>query len=74
MLDELRAPNGEPIEEALVEANRQGMENVVRDNCFEPEEYNLIFAVHSKSFQQLWARSPMIPLTDWLRGWQRTRE
>lgn len=74
MLDELTAPNDEPIGEALVEANRQGLENVVRDNRFVLEEYYLIFAFYSKSFQHLWARSPMIPLTDWLCGGQRTRE
>ena len=73
-LRELRGPTNELLGEATAKAHRQGIEEVVRDRGYVPEEYLLKFAVHDNYYAHVWASSPVMPLTDWLRGNQRSRE
>lgn len=67
-LRKLRVPADDLLGEAMAEAYRQGLEDGVRDRGFVPKEYMLRFAVHDNYYVHVWASSPVMPLTDWLRG------
>ena len=73
-LQELRAPCGELLGEAMAEAYKQGLEKVVRDWRNVPPEYNLVFSVHDNYYSHAWAHSPITLLMDWLHGNQRSHE
>lgn len=68
--DQLRTPeDNEPLGEALTEAIRQGLEQLVENENINPEEYSLLVAIHSNSFNKVWSQSARhVPLNEWLHN------
>ena len=55
---QLRTPEeNEPLGEALTEAIRQGLQQVVQAENINPAQYSLLVAIHSNSFTNIWAQS-----------------
>lgn len=48
--------------------------NAVRERGYALANYSMQFAVHHSSCTNVWTRSPIITLTDWLESNQRSRE
>ena len=48
------ADENEPLGEALTEAIRQGLEQVVQAENINPAQYSLLLAIHSNSFTNSW--------------------
>ena len=67
---QLRTPNeNEPLGEALTEAIRQGLEQVVQAENINPAQHSLLLAIHSNSFTNIWAQSARgVPLNEWLHN------
>ena len=67
---QLRTPNeNEPLREALTEAIRQGLEQVVQAENINPAQHSLLLAIHSNSFTNIWAQSARgVPLNEWLHN------
>ena len=59
----------EPLGEALSEAIRQGLEQVVESENINREQYSLLLAIHSNSFTNGWAQSARhVPLNERLHN------
>ena len=64
----------EPLGEALTEAIRQGLEQVVQAENINPAQYSLLLAIHSNSFTNSWAQSARhVPLNEWLHNQEYAR-
>ena len=72
---QLRPADGhEPLGEALTEAIRQGLEQVVQAENINPAQYSLLLAIHSNSFTNSWAQSARhVPLNEWLHNQEYAR-
>ena len=72
---QLRTPNeNEPLGEALTEAIRQGLEQVVEAENLNPAQYSLLLAIHSNSFANSWVQSARhVPLNEWLHNQEHAR-
>ena len=72
---QLRTPNeNEPLGEALTEAIRQGLQQVVQAENINPVQYSLLLAIHSNSFTNIWAQSARgVPLNEWLHNQEYAR-
>ena len=72
---QLRTPNeNEPLGEALTEAIRQGLQQVVQAENINPAQYSLLLAIHSNSFTNIWAQSARgVPLNEWLHNQEYAR-
>ena len=66
---QLRTPEeNEPLGEALTEAVRQGLQQVVQAENIKPAQYSLL-VIHSNSFTDIWAQSARnVPLNEWLNN------
>ena len=63
-----------PLREALTEAIRQGLEQVVQAENINPTQYSLLLAIHSNSFTNSWAQSARhFPLNEWLHNQEYAR-
>ena len=63
------ADENEPLGEALTEAIRQGLEQVVQAENTNPAQYSLLLAIHSNSVTNSWAQSARhVPLNEWLHN------
>ena len=63
-----------PLGEALTEAIRQGLEQVVQAENINPAQYSLLLAIHSNSFTNSWAQSARhVPLNEWLHNQEYAR-
>lgn len=72
--EQLRDAEGEVLGEALMAAVMQGLRQVVVNEGFEVADYNLLIAVHSNSFRELWHQSRKnISLAEWLSNGEYTR-
>ena len=68
------ADEHEPLGEALTEAIRQGLEQVVQAENINPAQYSLLLAIHSNSFTNSWAQSARhVPLNEWLHNQEYAR-
>ena len=68
------ADEHEPLGEALTEAIRQGLEQVVQAENINPAQYSLLLAIHSNSFKNSWAQSARhVPLNEWLHNQEYAR-
>ena len=68
------ADEHEPLVEALTEAIRQGLEQVVQAENINPAQYSLLLAIHSNSFTNSWAQSARhVPLNEWLHNQEYAR-
>lgn len=72
-LEELRAPNGEKLEEAISQAFSDGIAGYLRDRGFAIHDYSMRMVIHHNSGTQLWTGSPVLPLNKWLEGSERSR-
>ena len=72
---QLRTPNeNEPLGEALTEAIRQGLEQVIEAENINLAQYSLLLAIHSNSFTNIWAQSARhVPLNEWLHNQEYAR-
>ena len=72
---QLRTPHeNEPLGEALTEAIRHGLEQVVEAENINPAQYFLLLAIHSNSFTNIWAQSARhVPLNEWLHNQEYAR-
>ena len=68
------ADENELLGEALTEAIRQGLEQVVQAENINPAQYSLLLAIHSNSFTNSWAQSARhVPLNEWLHNQEYAR-
>ena len=67
---QLRTPEeNELLGEALTEAIRQGLQQVVQAENNNPAQYSLLVAIYSNSFTNIWAQSARnVPLNEWLNN------
>ena len=67
---QLRTPEeNKPLGEALTEAIRQGLQQVVQAENINPAQYSLLVAIYSNSFTNIWAQSARnVPLNEWLNN------
>jgi len=73
-LEKLRPANGEVLGEAISEAFMQGLQQFIRSQNIQPvEEYSMSFQIHHNAGTHTWTSSPVIPLTEWLQGSERSR-
>ena len=72
---QLRTPdNNKPLGEAITEAIRQGLQQVVAEQQINPTDYSLLMALHSNSFTHVWSQSAHhVPLNEWLNNQEYTR-
>ena len=72
---QLRTPEeNKPLGEALTEAIRQGLQQVVQAENINPAQYSLLVAIHSNSFTNIWAQSARnVPLNEWLNNQEYAR-
>ena len=67
MFEQLQDAEGEVLGEVLTEAVMQGLRQVVVNEGIEIADYNLLIAVNSNSFRELWHQSRKnISLAEWL--------
>jgi len=60
--------------EAISEAFMQGLQQFIRSQNIQPvEEYSMSFQIHHKAGTHTWTSSPVMPLTEWLQGSERSR-
>ena len=65
--EQLQDAEGEVLGEVLTEAVMQGLRQVVVNEGIEIADYNLLIAVNSNSFRELWHQSRKnISLAEWL--------
>lgn len=65
--EQLQDAEGEVLGEVLTEAVMQGLRQVVVNEAIEIADYNLLIAVNSNSFRELWHQSRKnISLAEWL--------
>lgn len=60
--------------EAIAEAFRQNARDYVHENGLVPQDYSMRMAIHHSGGTHLWTSCPLIPLTDWMRDRERSRE
>jgi len=73
-LEQLRSANGEFLGEAISEVFMQGLQQLIQSQNFQPvEEYSMSFQIHHNTGSHTWTSSPVISLTEWLEGSERTR-
>jgi len=73
-LEQLRPANGEVLEEAISEEFMQGLRQFIRSQNIQPvEEYSMSFQIHHNTGTHMWTSSPVMPLTEWLQGSERSR-
>lgn len=67
LFEQLQDAEGEVLGEVLTEAVMQCLRQVVVNEGIEVADYNLLIAVHSNSFRELWHQSRKnISLAEWL--------
>lgn len=73
-LEQNREPNGEILGEAIAEAFRQNARDYVHENRLVPQDCSMRMAIHHSGGTHLWTSCPLIPLTEWMRDSERSRE
>lgn len=72
--DQLGDPQEEPLGEAFSDALIQGLQRVVQNEGFNIQDYSLLVAIHSHSFNNAWLHSARnVPLEEWLTNGEYTR-
>jgi len=73
-LEQLRPANGEVLGEAISEAFMQGLHQFIRSQNIHPvQDYSMSFQIHHNTGTHTWTSSPVMPLTEWLEGSERSR-